>query len=554
MKEKDEIMKEKDEIIKKKDEFIKKKDEFIEELQKSQRMDLTSSEYYTDKHMITFKLTPSETKKKEDVKDIIADAKVSSHQIFMEVFKRFSEEPSQTAIDCARKMMNIKTEVIYMNKMQKREHESYYSSLAQNILKYFFPEQDFLHQHPLTENANNSTKNHDKTDVLLAIQNTPSPLIYFSIFEFGLVKTEVDDIFCKFAQLIVYCTKMVRYSQSPLPPILCCEYIMAKDGKCHGKLIGLHFFIVFVIERKAHHITVCKVEKKEELEMTLAKIIHSMVTTIPFYMKHLSQFKHWETCGENVAVGLSFDEKEGEPEKKVFKFYDYRKADENRFRRSPKGYPKKNFSGLRVIEICEDFCVLTYNFIEGSHRPQTVSQFLQIAEQLIALHKKKKVHGDVRLFNMLFTKFGAVLLDYDYTESETYPTRYQMKLEDTKRHPEIQPTVEGGFKKESKHDYYSFGKVCSFFKISSNSKGKDDSDSGSTRSVIDQKECQKMWESAQNFFSNNIAEKAYEILEKLSSAKLVASSPEIEQLIRNTTFKATGSPPRTPEKEQILNN
>ena len=562
--EKDKVIEEKEQVIAKKEKVIEEKEKVIEEkekviveLQKNQRVEMKSSEYHTNKHMINFTMRPSDANQK-DVKDFLVDAKVSSHQMLIEILKNFERDPEEEYVECAKKMMKIRTEVIFKNQVKKKEHESYYSSRAQSILKDFFPSNyftkscssnvpiqlEFLHQHPLTDHSENKRNKIVSTDVMLAVMSSSSPFLhYMSIFEYGF---DTD----KLAQLIVYCSKMVAFSQFPLPPILCCEYIMSQNEN-HGKLIKLHFFVAFIRDCKVHHITVCRVEKEEELEMSLAKIISCMVNTIPFYLKHIGQFRYWDTRGDNVAIGLSFDDNKDKPEKKVFKFYDYRGADENRFRRSPKGYPSKHFPGLEVNEICKDLCVLTYDFIEGTHKPQTVSHFLQIAKQLIELHNLNKVHGDVRLVNMLFTSEkdkNAVLLDYDYTESETYPIGYAMQLEDTERHPEINPGKQGGFKKKKKHDFYSFGKVCSFFKITSDSTGSKD-DKPVLRSTSKQSECQKMWEEALELFCEHKVEKAVKILEKIADAKLFAISEYIAKLIElDDNPEGTGSPPRRLEK------
>ena len=93
--------------------------------------------------------------------------------------------------------------------------------------------------------------------------------------------------------------------------------------------------------------------------------------------------------------------------------------------------PKQSITFSRTY--IEDF-IWTFNgtlkiievpFVDGDHRPRKVGDFLPIIEELTQLHRKSFVHGDIRLFNMVFSDEGGPLIDFDFGGEcckQKYPT------------------------------------------------------------------------------------------------------------------------------------
>ena len=95
--------------------------------------------------------------------------------------------------------------------------------------------------------------------------------------------------------------------------------------------------------------------------------------------------------------------------------------------------------------------VLNYQFIEGSHEPSTLKQFIFTLQTLCCLHEKGFVHGDIRLCNLVFTSERGYLIDFDLSRKEgsLYPSEYCYKYD--VRHPEALP----GREMKKIHDRYS---------------------------------------------------------------------------------------------------
>lgn len=94
------------------------------------------------------------------------------------------------------------------------------------------------------------------------------------------------------------------------------------------------------------------------------------------------------------------------------------------------------------FQVEDEVLVIKYPFIEGNHEPKTISQFVQILEQLDQLHQNNQVHGDIRASNMIFPSDSsqiASLIDFDLGGTEgvaIYQEGYQHSVDDVTRHPD----------------------------------------------------------------------------------------------------------------------
>jgi hypothetical protein len=80
--------------------------------------------------------------------------------------------------------------------------------------------------------------------------------------------------------------------------------------------------------------------------------------------------------------------------------------------------------------------VISVPFVAGEHIPKTISDLQHITHELHNLHKEGIKHGDIRLWNMVFAKDGAELLDFDFSGSNVYyPDGYAQWLPDAGMRP-----------------------------------------------------------------------------------------------------------------------
>jgi hypothetical protein len=80
--------------------------------------------------------------------------------------------------------------------------------------------------------------------------------------------------------------------------------------------------------------------------------------------------------------------------------------------------------------------VISVPFVAGEHIPKTISDLQHITHELHTLHTVGIKHGDIRLWNMVFTKDGAKLLDFDFSGRNVYyPDGYARWLPDAGMRP-----------------------------------------------------------------------------------------------------------------------
>ena len=189
----------------------------------------------------------------------------------------------------------------------------------------------------------------------------------------------------------------------------------------------------------------------------------------------------------------------------VYKVYDYRGRDHlvlTANKRTPDVYFEfvHFFTDLSKVIDLDGLKVIKYKKIEGSHTPKTVQHLLDILLLIKVMIERGYVHGDIRLYNMIFIGDGinidnsnnsnnsnnnnnnsnnvvyditgsdyipgkfAKLIDFDFAGEagvKYYPGGYA-KVPDAERHP----GAVGGEKLQYCHDIHSFVSVCKLFALS----------------------------------------------------------------------------------------
>eukprot|EP00047_Mylnosiga_fluctuans_P000182 m.188242 g.188242 ORF g.188242 m.188242 type:complete len:554 (+) comp10023_c0_seq3:339-2000(+) len=109
--------------------------------------------------------------------------------------------------------------------------------------------------------------------------------------------------------------------------------------------------------------------------------------------------------------------------------------------------------------------IIRYRFIAGSHIATTVAQFVDVINDLQAIHEAGFCHADVREANILFAPAGAAarsqFIDFDLSgraDIDTYPPRYY-PIPDGKRHAAAQPYEVMAMA----HDRFSLAAIMQFY-------------------------------------------------------------------------------------------
>lgn len=132
---------------------------------------------------------------------------------------------------------------------------------------------------------------------------------------------------------------------------------------------------------------------------------------------------------KNAAFGGDF----------VWKVFDYRGRNvEEGDRRSPL-YALRYVPGCECVlgQVGEDFVVIRYPFLKGSHVPSSVGQWVEVLKHVRSFHQDKIVHGDLRASNIVFgPDQSATIIDFDLAgihNERPYPNGFNLKIEDGSR-------------------------------------------------------------------------------------------------------------------------
>lgn len=147
----------------------------------------------------------------------------------------------------------------------------------------------------------------------------------------------------------------------------------------------------------------------------------------------------------------------------VYKIFDYRsrEVDENQ-RRKPDLF-FKYLKDTRTVYEGKDICILVMPYLKGTHYPSRASDFLPIVEQIEDMHNNNHVHGDLRLFNIIFNGRYSQIIDYDYSgvnKKKCYPDGWVTEIPDGERDQrEAQP----GRPLKKEHDWVALVGMMKLF-------------------------------------------------------------------------------------------
>ena len=110
-----------------------------------------------------------------------------------------------------------------------------------------------------------------------------------------------------------------------------------------------------------------------------------------------------------------------------------------------------------------DLLIIATPYRVGDHVAKSVKAFLPLIEQLLLLHKKGFVHGDIRAFNVVFNDDDqddnkkSCLIDFDFGgpigETTCYPEGYRQTLDDGSRIGAAREKI------EMWHDWFALWKL-----------------------------------------------------------------------------------------------
>lgn len=141
--------------------------------------------------------------------------------------------------------------------------------------------------------------------------------------------------------------------------------------------------------------------------------------------------------------------------RRVYKYYD---TDETLWRHNMEyiqKYGSLKHLVLRIVTSDKKIVRLEYDYIEGSHQPSNITQFVGVLQTLHALHEANVVHGDVRACNIVFTDDNSYLIDFDLLKDEGENYSLQYKYIEEERHTE----AKRGKKMNKAHDRTALAKV-----------------------------------------------------------------------------------------------
>ena len=221
----------------------------------------------------------------------------------------------------------------------------------------------------------------------------------------------------------------------------------------------------------------------------------------------------WRPLGRNVGLCLR--------ENLVYKAYDYRGRNVAKEQRRDHSIALERIPGCRVVMEDEECVVIAYPRVEGTHQPSQVSHFIALIEQVVALHNAGLVHGDLRLFNVVFCENGsAQLIDFDFSGENVvkcYPKGFVAELPDGKRHKR----ASAGKKLRVEHDCFALAALMEMFTC------QDD-----------------QWRNATAEVGGCGLAGALQILERIGNEEELSATEAEAEGKKATGKKATDSPPR----------
>eukprot|EP01091_Cochliopodium_minus_P015343 TRINITY_DN5430_c0_g1_i2.p1 TRINITY_DN5430_c0_g1~~TRINITY_DN5430_c0_g1_i2.p1 ORF type:complete len:703 (+),score=157.69 TRINITY_DN5430_c0_g1_i2:142-2250(+) len=365
----------------------------------------------------------------------------------------------------------------------------------------------------------------------------------------------------KHNQLSAYAMEALSMTDHANPCVLGLIWKLDEKGNTHGMELYAFSSFGFInengeLERKLENIHLKSIqvdnfEDEIEYEYNFKKLFY-VISCINKYIKNFKDsFFLWKNCGNNILISPDPSQAQLPQELQQKRVYKYYHKNSQRKPELNKKMLEMNF-GVDV-DLMEDenktMSILSYEYIEGKHVAQKVSQFLSIAKKLQSLHKDKIIHGDIKEDNLIFCddpeKSGSIDGDISGTIKDLYPNDMNLNIKYGMRHPKLKDSPDvSTINLNYIHDWFSFAFICKNYSCQ-------DDDDG-------------FWKMSYNLFItdndqaieyqkisyvSDSASKMIEYLEKIKDKVLVKINSAEDQ---KSDRHGTGSLPKMPISEEIL--
>lgn len=187
---------------------------------------------------------------------------------------------------------------------------------------------------------------------------------------------------------------------------------------------------------------------------TIARLLHVMLGWTDFCTRFLRS-QAAVSAGLNIHSLLRHHCNVVVLDQKIFKSYDYRVISGRPFvspnrRRKPTYYFESGLTNVNLVvawksesQSSDSLQILSYDMVPGVHNPSIVKHLTLVMKQVVSLHSKNIVHGDLRFANIVFSDDSdaatarSTIIDYDYSgpANETiYPPHFNRNIPDGFRH------------------------------------------------------------------------------------------------------------------------
>ena len=193
--------------------------------------------------------------------------------------------------------------------------------------------------------------------------------------------------------------------------------------------------------------------------------------------------------------------------------------------------------------------MLATQYMEGNHEARTPGDFLPIIDELTELHENGIVHGDIRVYNMVFSRASdgeepdGCLIDFDYggTEGEAkYPSGYVGFLPDGTRRGEAGQVI------TKENDWIDLANIIFQHHRLNEPDGKSPGDSANMMST--EKYLARKFRKGQLKLPDH-AEELRKCLEDMNTEGwTIEPSDSLRKVLDMNQSRATGSPPRAPHQ------
>jgi hypothetical protein len=267
----------------------------------------------------------------------------------------------------------------------------------------------WLHQVPERSNG--------EVDICAYLEQRPNVWVPFCLLEFGLRCASRS----KRVQTLAYSVNV-----SPqLPPghLLLAAEVIVHPSDQPGALGWLR--VSGVRPTEPHYLGAVLLWEGPLNALSASRLLAAadMVAQARYWPRDMS----WRTC-KNVAFGGGH----------VWKAYDYRERNVNSSERRSHELSLTYISGCEVVCQSTDLVVIRYPYLEGTHRPHSVGQWIALLCCVQRLHQGGIVHGDLRLSNAVFSSRSDVvtIIDYDFAGragEKRYPPQFNQDIDDGAR-------------------------------------------------------------------------------------------------------------------------